>query len=502
MLPLLFNRLTPIPHNFARTVFVHKDFSVGGARHPLLRRIALSHSHRAEFAADSPASRLRHTYRRHINPADIGGLIQLDTQWRQTRPLLQKKILFNGHMTWITLVMIEALLNAGAEVEVTVAPELVAHAPVLQALRESHTPFLSPIPTYKQSGYYDVIYDCGAGMRKVIPKIGRLELTHTNPAMEAASVVPVISVNLSQTKAIETRLGTGQSLVRVLSHWAQQALRAASTAETDPFKRAVLLQMVDPARLFAASRFMIWGYGQVGGGVAEALVKAGTPRAQIIVVDVHPPAVARAQQAGYIGLCLPSEGQTNESDLPKIRQAFQNLFAVITATGVPGAVAQYFRPKDFDAVSLLINMGTEDEFGAEFPAHRVAHDKKPANFLLPEPTEMIFLDAIFTLYLKAVEQLLGHPPLAAGLHPVSSTLDQAVLIQWWKRYRQTAQGQPTELTRIEQLWKTLRAEIGVVREPSRVCAPSSGFFASPHAPKVAYSDPDKASNRSTIRSFS
>ena len=37
-------------------------------------------------------------------------------------------------------------------------------------------PFLAEIPEHKKNGYYDIIYDCGAGMRQLIPRLGMVEL--------------------------------------------------------------------------------------------------------------------------------------------------------------------------------------------------------------------------------------------------------------------------------------------------------------------------------------
>ena len=110
----------------------------------------------------------------------------------------------------------KALFLSGANVEVTVSPELVIHQNALQPLLAAPIPFLPVIPDEKEKHYYDLIYDCGAGMKKIIPNQGMVQLTQTSPDMYRAIPFPVITVDSSKTKAIETGLGTGDSFVRVV----------------------------------------------------------------------------------------------------------------------------------------------------------------------------------------------------------------------------------------------------------------------------------------------
>ncbi len=77
-----------------------------------------------------------------------------------------------------------------------------------------------------------------------------------------------------------------------------------------------------------------------------------------------------------------------------------------------------------------MNMGTGDEFGLHFSTERIVNRKKPANFMLDYPTEVIYLDPIFALFLKAGRELLMNRTLKNGLNSISPEIDQAVLQNW------------------------------------------------------------------------
>ena len=61
---------------------------------------------------------------------------------------------------------------------------------------------------------------------------------------------------------------------------------------------------------------------------------------------------------------------------------------------------------------------------------RILNHKKPANFMLEYPTEIIYLDPIFSLFLQGGEKLLINSVLSKGLNNISSQRDRAVLCDW------------------------------------------------------------------------
>jgi adenosylhomocysteinase len=375
-------------------------------------------------------------YERSIPLKDRYGLHQLEADWAQRQPLKGKIVLVNVHLTRITLALIAALLKSGAQVEVTVSPELVIHQNALQPLLAAGIPFLPIIPDEKKKYYYDVIYDCGAGMRDLIPNHGMVELTQTHSVLYRYMTFPVMTVDSSQTKVIETGLGTGDSFVRVIHHLARQSITALVLSWKNRFLQNIphqalylttLLSLVNVGQLFSQNKFMIFGFGKVGKGIASALESAGAPKKHIVIVDISPEAYLEARKQSYSGFllddCIPESIQ-------KIKAILPDMWAVVTATGVEGAISQHFSASDFDRVAVLANMSTKDDFGSRFAGDRVLNGKKPANFMLDTPTEVLYLDAIFTLFLKAGEELIKNKALKNGLNPIDSAIDQAVLADW------------------------------------------------------------------------
>ena len=171
---------------------------------------------------------------------------------------------------------------------------------------------------------------------------------------------------------------------------------------------------------------MIFGYGKVGKGIVNALESAGTPKKHIVIVETSLDAYLQAMKNGYRGFLLNKKADSQES-IQKIQSLLPQIWAVITATGQAGALSHYFSQSDYDPVPLLINMGTLDEFGARFSPKRILNHKKPANFMLEYPTEVIYLDPIFSLFLQGGEELLVNPGLSKGLNNISHQRDHAVL---------------------------------------------------------------------------
>jgi adenosylhomocysteinase len=363
-------------------------------------------------------------------------LAKLENEWEQSQPFKGETVLVNVHLTRITLALIGVLLKAGAKVEITVSSELVTHPDALQALLAAQITFHPTIPEYKKKNYYSVVYDCGAGMKDIIPIRGMVELTRTSAEIYRNMPFPAITVDQSKTKAIETGLGTGDSLVRVIHAITRQSIAAIVLnwqnilVENMPNSHLFLtafLSLINSDQLFIKHQFMIFGFGKVGKGIASALESAGTLKKNIFIIEVSSEAYIEAMKNGYRGLLLNGHTQENVN---QIKSILPNMWAVITATGVDGAISQYFSQNDFDKVPLLMNMGTGDEFGSRFSIERIMNRKKPANFMLDYPTEVIYLDPIFALFLKAGKELLLNRALKNGLNPIAQEIDQAVLQDW------------------------------------------------------------------------
>ena len=98
--------------------------------------------------------------------------------WRQARPFAGLKILHNVPLYDNTLLKIEALLYAGADVTVSVPRNIPADPRTIEFIRRLGLKFV-PFPK-KLTETFDVVLDCsGDYIQFVEPKLGIIELTGT-----------------------------------------------------------------------------------------------------------------------------------------------------------------------------------------------------------------------------------------------------------------------------------------------------------------------------------
>src|SRR3989338_2521917 len=149
-----------------------------------------------------------------IVPSERLALSQLATEWSDIgQPLKNQNICFNGHLTLATIILIDILILAGATLTVTSTPNLVTHGEIHDLLvsmskkyKNIHYFPKGTIPQSQHKDYFDIIIDCGAGLLDlgIIPKSGCVELTRTEKYKKEKLVYPVISVDETITKVIET----------------------------------------------------------------------------------------------------------------------------------------------------------------------------------------------------------------------------------------------------------------------------------------------------------
>src|SRR3989344_6282011 len=373
------------------------------------------------------------------------GLARLIEEWERDKPFAGKKVLLNCHLTRSTLIMVYALLIAGAELDVSATSELVVHSDIQEILVRAGIPFYSPLPP---SGDYDVTLDCAAGLvGKIRPKIGSVELTHVDPRVYEGLDYPIISADYdSITKNIETYYGTGDGCRRALiAHERQQWEEIISSMEQElerlmlaarqarenygerSIELAVLLRSIAARReqlakllpeiteeeisrkLFNRGRkFVIFGFGKVGKGIVQALLASGVLPEDITFIDRDKGQLLKSlsfnlgftpSSRSFIYFKDSSPEKLAES-CAAIRRAVHEASTVITATGVEGLVSRYFERGDFrwmdpetgqERGPLLVNMGTPDEWGVNFSDKDILNNKKPANFGLqkPEPPRQV-----------------------------------------------------------------------------------------------------------------
>lgn len=385
-----------------------------------------------------------------IDKKERKGLLSLAERWESTLPLKGKRVLVNCHITLSTLIILDVLKMAGAEVDITATNPLVVHSDALQAINASSSvTYIEPesILENQKPGNYDVLLDCYAGLlNTVLPKHGTVELTHTDAYNAVDLQAPVISADSSDTKNIETFYGTGDAFWRVYKQEYDKDMASQITPYEENIKSAkrivanstarsasqprdvigsALLNLLSkmPNEGYKNNKFIIFGYGKVGSGIAHNLYNAGVPKQNIIIIDISSTACTCAKLDGYPFLRLNDENKHLITE--KIGQAG----CIVTATGVKGCISKFFDREDFPKNLQLFNMGTPNEWGDKFAETEIYHNAQPANFALAYPTQVKFLDPIFKTLLLGAEHLVTHP-LKPAFHRLPVEIDVNVLTEW------------------------------------------------------------------------
>jgi adenosylhomocysteinase len=379
---------------------------------------------------------LEMVYSREIPTTQISCLHSAMLEAQQAKPFHGKIVLVNCHLTLFTLVLLDALLKSGAKVAMTATDELTVHEYLLDVLAQADIPFYSHgnIPEAFKKNYYDVVFDCGAGLlHKVLPKNGTVELTYTQQNLYKNISYPVISVDQSETKVIETFYGTGDGFVRAFyQHWLEKELpnnthlRYLASQNTNHAKNS-FAKKVD-SLLWNNQFIILGGGGKVGSGIVDALTRAKVHKDNIIIIDKNPNALKLANLNGYKHTLLLN----SETTLDEIKQWIASSFCFITATGRKGVVSEYFERGDFPAHVNLVNMSTSDDYGAKFDLQDVLNDKKALNFSLRFPTQPKLLDPIFAALFKTGIHLLKFK-CEPGFQKLPEAIDIDILIEWQQK---------------------------------------------------------------------
>ena len=299
-------------------------------------------------------------------------------------PLSGRKILDGTPIFRNTMLKYCALIAAGAELTVSVGdgipcdPAIVAILPRF-GIRVADRAALTET--------FDAVSDCGGRHRQVASRTGYVELTRTGLDYYRECRRPVLDVDSSAFKDFETAYGTGDGFVR--------AMRQAGYGD------------------FAGRNIVVFGGGKVGLGVAGRSLRAG---AAVTVIDLKRPELLNAE-IRFIPAAAANE----------VRVALSDAWCVVSATGVPGALAGW--ADDLAAGNALIaNMGVEDEFSPRLPAERVMNGKTPLNFILDEPTRMCFIAPVMAAANQGMRRLLSGPPLPPGLQDLPPDVSLEMLL--------------------------------------------------------------------------
>jgi adenosylhomocysteinase len=313
------------------------------------------------------------------DPKDFPALFDQLDRWTTELPLAGVSVLDATPLFSNTLTKYLPLLAGGAELTVATHPEIPHDPEVVDLLRRMGFDHHSP----SSNVMYDIVFDCAGRHADVTSRMGYVELTRSGADRYWNCTSPVILVDDSRIKLLETMFGTGSGFVRALEQ----------------------LGFAD----LAGREVLVFGGGKVGQGVTHACRQRG---AEVAIVDYT------ARGAGAVEPAPPDAIRTiDASDAAAVRASIRSAWCIVTATGISDAVARYARDLN-DSGALLANMGVEDEFGATIDPQRVLNRKAPLNFVLAEPTPLRFIEPTFALSNAAGLQLLTER-LSPGIHPPS-----------------------------------------------------------------------------------
>lgn len=303
------------------------------------------------------------------------------------------KILHNIPLTIEAVLKIEILLLGGAEVTASCISSLPPSLDAIDILKSANVE-VQIEHEFKKT--YDFHLDCCGELLNISPpKIGAVELTQTGSALykKASCVYPIVSVDDTPLKLLETMLGTG-----------------------DGFFRALTCKF---GHDFFGKKFILFGFGKVGRGIARSLKKVTN---KIVAIDRSEESMEVALKYGikYID-------STNKGIIDK---ELRDSSFIVCATGVKNLMTDFysFNKSDFNK-AILINMGAYDEYGDNFGKNEVLFEKKPFNFSISEPTAMKYLDPIFYAHNLGIELILSKR-IGCGYNVFPNDLAREILKKW------------------------------------------------------------------------
>ncbi len=321
-------------------------------------------------------------------------------EWVRTKPLQGLRIAHHFPLVQNTLLKIACLAAGGAEVTVTNPDFMQACPQSLDALKKNNITFVSDMQTLAGSSF-DIYLDCGAVLYNTLgaPEIGAIELTGTGDQIYRSMTVacPVISVDRTLTKQLETIFGTAVSAMQAMT-----LLSGSSLHDTS---------------------WLVFGFGKIGRGLAYLCEQKGY---NLTVVDICPEARKEAAKLNIKTIAA--------NDVDAVGKVLAHTDVVVTATGGRDVLSAY--PAAWFHHKILANMGIHDEFGPRFSAQEILYAKQPINFSLNDPTPIIYIDPEMYVHNQVTLDLLAGN-LSHQVHNMRSALDNDTISQWCDYHAQT-----------------------------------------------------------------
>lgn len=312
---------------------------------------------------------------------------------KKNKPYEGLHILHNIPLTFSAVLKIEPLILGGADVTMSCITLLEPKKAAIEILKDANVK-IQIEHDFKDK--YDFCMDCCGELLNVVnPSLGASELTKTGSDKYKNSPpdYPVISVDDSELKLLETFWGTSEAFIRAISTFFPKGLQDINV--------------------------IVFGYGKIGTGIVSALLKFTE---NISVVEIDKNRLLMAKKKG-----VRVTGEINNKDF---FQEFNKADLVVTTTGVKNVLSDYYdlSPSHFKK-ALLANMGAEDEFGHNFPKESVLFDKRPLNFMLEQPTATKYLDPILYAHNISLDLILSKKA-KNGYNKLPVNVANSILSKW------------------------------------------------------------------------
>ena len=352
------------------------------------------------------SSVLDEVYEKNEYPA----LAALESEWTHTRPFDGLRVLVATPIYRNTMTEYRALVAGGADILVGLSG--MNDPDVVDFMREWGVPVVTPaemLEAESHGEFVDLVLDCAGPFAVLHPKIGFVELTRSGVHYYKNAEKPVYVADSGIVKRIETSLGTGDGYFRAL-------------------------EKLGFGGDFEGKKFLVFGSGKVGSGIALQGVRRGCN--VTVVTDLkrgqsQNSATSETMPAGDFSAVLEQNGVdvVDCHDYAAVASLIENSDFLVTATGVKNALAA---PELTEALlstqANLANMGVEDEYGEAVPAEKVLNDKGPLNFILEEPTHLKYIDTSLALHAALAERLVQEvATLEDGLHFPPQEIEQRLL---------------------------------------------------------------------------
>lgn len=317
---------------------------------------------------------------RRYRPAEHPALDGQLARFSASRPFAGRRILDCTPLFANTLAKFIPLVAGGAELSIGLDERIPNDPDAVAFVRTLGLPVLSGDDRPERP--FDVILDCDGSRAGLVPSVGVCELTRSGLYRYSDSVRPVVFIDASKIKEIETSIGTGDGFMR-----AHERLGRAD---------------------WAGKSVLVFGLGKVGRGVAYRCAKAG---ATVAGVD-RPDSAAARERPPFIARFIGSD------DADAIREAVGTCDHLVTATGVRGAMVPYNLAPAILArptLPVISAIGIEDEWLDSLDHSLIEANGRAINFLLDEPTLLRYIDPTMALSNESAADLLAGKFPAPGI---------------------------------------------------------------------------------------